>query len=645
MRRLTSPTVALLALVLVIPTLALTRPASAANDDPPSLPVVGRSPNADFFGVVGRDPYYEWNTDRTRFPDDVNRAALEGMARDLANAGAGWIRIEIRAQHDSARQGGPGYIDYRKWDWFIRECAPKYGLKVLLLLGTGILDDNRVDPAVSFARINDPPDRPDGTNGYIRLYTARAKEIADHYGDAVAAYEVLNEPNISAVLQFDTEGRQMEVAPERFGALLAETYGAIKPAHPRQQLVIGGLLFGPRAAGATADFDYLYVLYRSSRVQQYRAANGRYPFDGIGVHAYFLDQPRKIVDHLWALRGLVAEAGDTSKLWLTEIGLEAPPPLLDPSYLIAAPTSSETAQATFIRGLFPLLLRETRGFVANVFWFKYEDFPSLDGWANYGLVRLPITTGGSYVPPPWPRKLAYEAYQEVAHPAALPTAPEPPTSAPGSAYFAETRHTVSGSFLTYWQNQGGLARFGFPLTSVFELGGLRVQYFERARFEYHPDYPAGQRVELGLLTGYLTRDRTFPRATPFVPAPTPTPSPSPTPTRSPLGGTATASPPGTAIPTMTPSPTEASSVYFPQTGQNLGGEFLRYWKARGGLASFGYPISEELREVSQADGRTYTVQYFERARFEFHPELAGTDYVVLLGLMGWEAMTTGGWYR
>jgi hypothetical protein len=63
------------------------------------------------------------------------------------------------------------------------------------------------------------------------------------------------------------------------------------------------------------------------------------------------------------------------------------------------------------------------------------------------------------------------------------------------------------------------------------------------------------------------------------------------------------------------------------------------------LASFGYPISEELREVNQADGKTYTVQYFERARLEYHPENAGTPYVVQLGLMGLETIATGGWYR
>ncbi|MFN8540386.1 MAG: hypothetical protein U0232_23275 [Thermomicrobiales bacterium] len=49
---------------------------------------------------------------------------------------------------------------------------------------------------------------------------------------------------------------------------------------------------------------------------------------------------------------------------------------------------------------------------------------------------------------------------------------------------------------------------------------------------------------------------------------------------------------------------------------------------------FGYPLTEEFTEVNPADGKSYTVQYFERARFEHHPEYGGTDYEVLLGTWG-----------
>ena len=153
-----------LCLLLLVPLLPRSTPLRAQPADAPALPALTRGPNADFFGIVGRDPWYEWNTDPARFPNDLNRDALEGQARDLARAGAGWIRIELRAEQDVTAPAGPGYIDYRKWDWFIKECAPKYGLKVLLLLGSGLLDHNISDPSSSFARINSEPDRPDGTN-------------------------------------------------------------------------------------------------------------------------------------------------------------------------------------------------------------------------------------------------------------------------------------------------------------------------------------------------------------------------------------------------------------------------------------------------------------------------------------------------
>ena len=85
---------------------------------------------------------------------------------------------------------------------------------------------------------------------------------------------------------------------------------------------------------------------------------------------------------------------------------------------------------------------------------------------------------------------------------------------------------------------------------------------------------------------------------------------------------------------FTRSAAQDSSRYFPQTGHTIRGAFLQYWTARGGLAQQGYPLSEELQEVSKLNGKTYTVQYFERAIFELHPENAGTPYEVLLSLLG-----------
>jgi hypothetical protein len=83
------------------------------------------------------------------------------------------------------------------------------------------------------------------------------------------------------------------------------------------------------------------------------------------------------------------------------------------------------------------------------------------------------------------------------------------------------------------------------------------------------------------------------------------------------------------------SPVEqGDSHYFPETNHTVSGKFWQYWQSNGGLAQQGYPISDEFTEVSDLDGKPYTVQYFERATFELHPENAGTPYEVLLSQLG-----------
>ena len=85
-----------------------------------------------------------------------------------------------------------------------------------------------------------------------------------------------------------------------------------------------------------------------------------------------------------------------------------------------------------------------------------------------------------------------------------------------------------------------------------------------------------------------------------------------------------------------PAPTPASLLvtYFPEVGHTLTGPFRAYWQSHGGLAQFGFPLTEEFSEQNPTDGQNYTVQYFERERFEYHPELVGTPYEVELGLLG-----------
>jgi hypothetical protein len=83
-----------------------------------------------------------------------------------------------------------------------------------------------------------------------------------------------------------------------------------------------------------------------------------------------------------------------------------------------------------------------------------------------------------------------------------------------------------------------------------------------------------------------------------------------------------------------PDPEQEGVLYFPQTGHTLRGAFHAYWRSYGGLTQFGYPLTEEFFEEVGSDRKQYLVQYFERNRFEYHPENAGTQYEVLLAALG-----------
>ena len=80
-------------------------------------------------------------------------------------------------------------------------------------------------------------------------------------------------------------------------------------------------------------------------------------------------------------------------------------------------------------------------------------------------------------------------------------------------------------------------------------------------------------------------------------------------------------------------PAQPDARIFPETGKMVRGTFLAYWDAHGGLTQQGYPITDEMQEKSDTDGKIYTVQYFERAVFELHPENK-PPFDVLLSQLG-----------
>ena len=55
---------------------------------------------------------------------------------------------------------------------------------------------------------------------------------------------------------------------------------------------------------------------------------------------------------------------------------------------------------------------------------------------------------------------------------------------------------VCYAFLKFYDTYGGIAQFGYPISEVEIREGRLVQYFNYARFEWHPENPSGQRVTL-----------------------------------------------------------------------------------------------------------------------------------------------------
>ena len=191
---------------------------------------------------------------------------------------------------------------------------------------------------------------------------------------------------------------------------------------------------------------------------------------------------------------------------------------------------------------------------------------------------------------------------------ALPTDRAAPLA--GAQYFPETGHNVRGAFLAFFNAQGGLEQHGYPRTEELVEGGKTVQYFQRSRFEYFPQFAGTPyEVQLGLIGDEVTASRR-----PF--------------------------------PTAAPVPSTDTLRFYPEVNHTLSDPFLTYFDAHGGLDRYGYPTSEQLQEQNNdGTGRTYTVQYFQRARMEHHPELAGTPSEVQLGLLGDQILRDRGWLK
>jgi hypothetical protein len=178
--------------------------------------------------------------------------------------------------------------------------------------------------------------------------------------------------------------------------------------------------------------------------------------------------------------------------------------------------------------------------------------------------------------------------------------------------FPETGFCITGRIREFWEQNGALPVFGFPKgtqqESLIEGKLFQAQSFERNRLELHPE---NQRP-YDVLVGRLGADRLAQQG------------------RDPF--------------TFAKSTSQPNCRYFTETQHNICGPILQAWRTSGlefdgkkgkseaeNIALFGLPLSD--LQTEDIDGRPFQVQWFERARFEVHPENQ-PPYTVLLGLLG-----------
>ncbi len=202
-------------------------------------------------------------------------------------------------------------------------------------------------------------------------------------------------------------------------------------------------------------------------------------------------------------------------------------------------------------------------------------------------------------------------------PTVLPTASPAPANC---RHFSATNFEVCGRILEFWNANGGLEIFGNPIgpqrEEVLEGKPVQAQWFERTRLELHPENPPPFDVLLGRLGADMLQRQgrkwqDFPKA-----------------------------------------PGYEACRFFAETGHYICDYFQALWRFNGieldgqlgksvaeNLALFGLPLSSPQVETL-SDGKQYTVQWFERARFEMHPENP-PPYEALLGLLGNELLALG----
>jgi hypothetical protein len=403
-----------------------------------------------------------------------------------------------------------------------------------------------------------------------------AAEMAAHYRGKIDVWEIWNEPDVEITFKCDCD------RAERYARMLELSYNAIKRVNPNAVVLIGGLSIHDRNNGGMAFLDAVVA-----------HSGGKLNFDVLSIHPYMPDRPPESTDPNTVVQNfpyrldmsykwLQAHNAASKEIWVTEDGYST-------CTGCGSLGVSEEEQARRLIRLNVIAMGAPG--VTNFTYFQLKDKfnagPS-DLWGNMGIMRNDLS-----------EKPAYVAYRVL------------------------TGHLLNATFIGFgplqrsvpnrWQPQYDRYhyRFSAPDANVqvlWKLGAPETVDVEVTEQSVEMMDVRGNLSKLPVSNGHVRV--TISEDPIFISEKRPTIE-------------------GVAL--------DASNDPNSPTGLRPSARFASYWQQHGSLPLFGYPITPERIERSPTDGKEYVVQWFERARFEWHPEYAGTEAEVLLGLLGRQA--------
>lgn len=407
-----------------------------------------------------------------------------------------------------------------------------------------------------------------------------AYAMALHYAGKVDIWELWNEPDVDITFRCDCDHA------ERYAQMLNEGYNAIKKANPKATVLIGGLSIHDYNNGGMAFLDAVVS-----------HLGGKLTFDVLSIHPYMPDRepestdPRTVVQNFpyrldMSYKWLEAHGAANKEIWITEDGY---------STCTGCDTLgvSEDEQARRLIRLHVIAMGAKN--VTHFSYFQLKDKfnagPS-DLWGNMGILRNDLS-----------EKPAYVAYRVL-------------TGQLAGATFVglgPLTHAVDNR----WQSQ--FDRYHYK----FQRGGTTVHVIWKLGAPETVEVPVETaNIDIVLKDGsHLKPDIKDGKVRVTI-------------SEDPVFIDDIKQPDPIAGEQLDPAADGNSPTGFKPSSR-----FAAYWQSKGGLPLFGYAISGEKLEKSATDGKTYIVQWFERARFEYHPEYAGTNAEVLLGLLGSQAVS------